>query len=414
MTKKILVIGAGASGLIAAGQAAAMGAQVLLLEKMEKPGKKISISGKGRCNITNIAGIEDFLSHFNRDGRFLRQAFSRFFTPQLIDLFNDLGLKLVTERGGRVFPASGKATDVVHTLLAWIKKNGVQIQCSSPVTDLLLKEGTARGVICKSQEIYGDAVIVSTGGASYPATGSTGDGYRLAATATHSVTPIIPALIPLTHGSEIFKQLAGLDLRNVGVRIFINGKRKINDFGEVGFSHVAIGGPLILIHSKFVVKQLQQKKSVTISFDLKPALDEKKLDARLQRDFTNRHNETIASVLRGLLPQALIPVCLSLLVIEANKLAGEINAKERKTMGSWLKDFRIPITGHRPLKEAIVTAGGIKVKEINPNTMESLLVNNLYFCGEVIDVDADTGGYNLQAAFSTGWLAGQSAAQKIR
>lgn len=410
MTHSVIVVGGGASGIIAAGQAALSGAEVLLLEKMKQPGNKILISGKGRCNITNDSEIQDFLKHFNKNGRFLHQAFSRFFTPQLIDFFTKEGLPLVTERGGRVFPKSGNAQDVMVTLMSWLKKTGATLQPSSTVTELLIDSGKVYGVICNGQKIFADAVILSTGGSSYPATGSTGDGYTFATEAGHTLTTLCPALVPLETKDKHIPKLSGLDLRNTGMRIYINGKRKIVDFGEVGFTRFGIGGPLTLTHSRFVIENLRAKKKVTVALDLKPALDDAKLDARLLRDFQKRNKEEMQSVLRGLIPQKLVALCLQQTGLNGEKAAGEVSAKERSRLRTWLKDFRFQITGHRPLREAIVTAGGVKVKEVDPNTMESLLVKDLYLTGELLDVDADTGGYNLQAAFSTGWVAGRAAA----
>lgn len=408
--KRVVVVGAGASGIMAAGQAAQAGAEVLLLEKMKQPGRKIMISGKGRCNITNDAGLQDFLSHFNKDGRFLHQAFSRFFAPQLMDFLQSEGLPLVTERGGRVFPRSGRSQDVLNTLTSWLKKTGAELHCSRTVTEVRMHEGRVTGVICDGEVLHCDAVILATGGSSYPATGSTGDGYDFARKAGHSLAPIRPALIPLEIREAALRQLAGLDLRNTGVRIYVDGKRKKTDFGEVSFTRFGIGGPVILTHSGFIVDCLRAGSKVAISLDLKPALDDSKLDARLQRDFQSRNREELQSVLRGLLPQQMIAVCLQQLALDGVKAAGEISGKERSRLRTWLKDFRFDISGHRPLREAIVTAGGVKVREVNPHTMESLKVHGLYFTGELLDVDGDTGGYNLQAAFSTGWLAGRSAA----
>jgi predicted Rossmann fold flavoprotein len=408
--KKIIVIGGGASGILAAGHAALRGGEVLLLEKMKQPARKLHISGKGRCNVTNDSNIQDFLGHFNRNGRFLHQAFSHFFAPQLMQFFTQEGLPLVTERGGRVFPASGKATDVVKTLLQWLQSTGVKLHCSSVVSKLLIQDSKIIGVRCNGKSENCDAVILATGGASYPATGSSGDGYDLAKNCGHTIVPIRPALVPLITDEKAVHQMAGLDLRNVSVRVYINNKRKKVDFGEVGFTRFGIGGPVILTLSRFVVDSLKAGKNVELSLDLKPALSERKLDARLQRDFQTRHQEELQSVLRGLLPQKMVPVCLQCSSLDGSKTAGEISSKERIRLRTWLKNFRFPITGHRPLKDAIVTAGGINVKEVNPHTMESLMTRGLYITGELLDIDADTGGYNLQAAFSTGWLAGNSAA----
>lgn len=409
--KKVIVVGAGASGIFAAGEAAYAGADVILLEKKNQPGKKILISGKGRCNITNNSEVADFIKHFNRNGRFLHQAFARFFAPQLMDFFIDQGMPVVTERGDRVFPASGKATDVLNTLLHWLNTSGAKLKCSKSVTGLFIENNRIKGVKCGTTILYADAVILATGGSSYPATGSTGDGYNFAESAGHTLTPLRPALVPLISPERTLGQLAGLDLRNAGVRIYVNGKRKKIDFGEVGFTRSGLGGPVTLTHSLFIIDSIRAGKKVTISLDLKPALNEQKLDARLLRDFQARNKEELQSVLRGLLPQKLVAVCLHHTQLDGNKPAGEMSSKERNRLRTWLKDFRFEISGHKSLREAIVTAGGVQVKEVDPNTMESKLVDGLYFTGELLDIDADTGGYNLQAAFSTGWVAGRAAAE---
>ena len=410
---KIIVIGAGAGGLMAAGAAAKAGADVVVLEKMKQAGRKLRISGKGRCNITNIADSHDFINHFGKQGRFLHQAFARFFSPELIKFFEDHGLKLVTERGGRVFPAQGKAVDVLNVFLNWLKKHKVSIKTSSPVTRLLVAGDSIVGVICNGREIHCDTVILATGGASYPGTGSTGDGFGLAKQVGHTVIPIRPALVPLITDTKNTGDLNGLSLRNVNVRLLVNGKRKKQLFGEMAFTNFGVTGPTILTLSGFCVDCLRASKKLSLSIDLKPALDDQKLDHRLQRDLQKRYDEEISSIMRGLLPKPLIPVCLHETDIAAKRLGGEISAQERRRLRLWLKDFRLDITGHKSLKEAIVTAGGVNTKEVNPVTMESLLIKGLYFVGEILDIHGDTGGYNLQAAFSTGRLAGLSAAQAL-
>lgn len=407
--KKIIVIGGGASGMMAAGQAALMGGNVLLLEKMKHPGNKIAISGKGRCNLTNNSEVHEFISHFNRSGRFLHQPFSHFFAPQLMDFFRQRGVDLLVERGKRVFPRSGKSSDVVDALITWLHDCGVEIRYSTAATGLEINNNTLVGVNCGDEHLPCDAVILATGGASYPGTGSTGDGFAFATHAGHSLTPLRPALVPLVVSNPSLRSLAGLDLKNIGIRIYIDGKRKKNDFGEMGFTRFGIGGPVILTHSLFIVDSLRAKKKVDISLDLKPALEDAKLDNRLLRDFEKRRTEHIRSVLRGLLPYKLVEIALLFCAIDGQKTAREITAEERARLRKWLKDFRISITGHQPLSEAIITAGGINVKEINPNTMESRIITGLYVAGELLDIHGETGGYNLQAAFSTGWLAGRSA-----
>jgi len=412
-SNKIIVVGGGAAGLMAAGTAAEMGADVLLLEKMKRPGRKLCISGKGRCNITNIADLPDFIDHFGKNGRFLHQPFSRFFGSELMDFFEIHGLKLVVERGGRVFPAQGKAVEVLNVLLHWCKQQGVKIKTSSSVDKLLISGNTIEGIMSNGEKKMSGAVILATGGASYPATGSTGDGYAFARQAGHQIMPIRPALVPLITDTTKIRGLNGLSLRNINVRLFVDGKRKKQQFGEMEFTRFGVSGPVILTLSGFCVDCLRASKKLQLAIDLKPALDDKKLDNRLQRDLQKRYNEEVSSILRGLLPKALVPVCLDSVNIPAHRKGDKISAVERRRLRHWLKDFRLDITGHRPLKDAIVTAGGVNTREIDPRTMESRYVKGLYIVGELLDIHGDTGGFNLQAAFSTGRLAGLSAAQNM-
>ncbi len=408
-SRKIIIIGGGAAGLIAAGEAAKAGAQVLVLEKMNRPALKLGITGKGRCNITNTAEVSEFISHFGKTGVFLRQAFSRFFNADLMDFLEKIGLELVTERGGRVFPASGKALDVVSVLLKWAKRNGVEIQPSSPVDGLMLEDGRVKGVICQGQEIACDAIVLASGGTSYPATGSTGDGYPLAESAGHGIVPIRPALVPLETAGNSAGRMVDLNLRNINVRMLVDGKKRREAFGELVFAGFGVTGPVILTLSGEAVDMLQSGKKVELAIDLKPALDEKKLDARLLRDLDSRRKEPLSSILRGLIPREMVPVCLDLTSISGERCGNDLTAKERRRLLNWLKDFRLEVSGHRPFPEAIITAGGVNTREVDPRTMESRKTKGLYFAGEILDLQADTGGYNLQAAFSTGWLAGRSA-----
>jgi hypothetical protein len=409
--RKVIVIGGGAAGLMAAGQAAEAGAETLLLEKMKRPGRKICITGKGRCNITNIAEISEFIGHFGKTGNFLRQPFARFFNNELMEFLEELGLKQVKERGGRVFPASGKAPEVLKVLLKWLQQCGVEIKESSPVEELIIEAGRITGVVVLGRKILCDAVILATGGASYPVTGSTGDGYRLAGTAGHQVVPIRPALVPLVTGGSIAGRMAELNLRNIKVRMLVNGKKYKEAFGELVFSKFGLTGPVILTLSGYAVDAIQNGDKVTFAIDLKPALDENKLEARLLRDFASRGQEDFASLLRGLLPREMVPICLELTNIPADRKVHSVSAKERRRLRTWLKDFRLEVTGFRPFAEAIVTAGGVDTREVDPRTMESRLTKGLFLAGELLDIQGDTGGYNLQAAFSTGWLAGRSAAK---
>jgi predicted Rossmann fold flavoprotein len=426
---QVIVVGGGAAGLMAAGQAAEQGAKTLILEKMKTPGRKLGITGKGRCNLTNVASLPEFLYHFGENGRFLRQAFSRFFTADLVAFFGQLGVPTETERGGRVFPASGRAQDVVAALVRWVRRVGVTVVTEAAVERVIVHGDRVAGVqvvpvSCRRGEcggrdesgsrIYsGAAVILATGGASYPATGSTGDGYRLARAMGHAIVPIRPALVPLETAGDLAPRLQGLNLRNVRVRLRLNGKRVTEVFGEMLFTHFGVSGPIILTLSKRAVDGLRQGQAVTISLDLKPALDERKLDERLLRDLRSHGKQRLRTVLKGLLPQTLIPVCLELTGISPDRLASELTVYERRRLRAWLKDFRLEVTGYRPFAEAIITAGGVDTREVAPRTMASRLVQGLYLVGEVLDIDGDTGGYNLQAAFSTGWVAGRAAAEWV-
>ena len=408
--RKIIIIGGGAAGLMAAGQAAQQGAEVLVLEKMNAVGRKIFISGKGRCNITNVAPVREFLEHFGPTGKFLRQAFHRYFSDDVLALLHAHGIETITERGGRVFPVSGQASDVVEALTDWATHNGAKIWMDSPVKDIRVENGRVTGVETTHTALDADAVIIATGGASYPGTGSTGDGYRLARECGHHIVPIRPALVPLVTAGDAAKKLQGLSLKNISVSVWVNGKKSADAFGEMLFTHFGVSGPIILTLSRSIVDALQAGNGVTLSIDLKPALDYQKLDLRLLRDIQAHGKQQFQTLLKELLPRTMIPVCIEQNGIAAEKLVNQISAEERKRLRNWLKDFRLDIIDHRSFMQAIVTAGGVDTREVNPKTMQSRLIGGLYFAGEVLDVDADTGGYNLQAAFSTGWLAGQSAA----
>ena len=407
---RVVVVGGGAAGLMAAGQAAQSGATVVVIEKMRRPGRKLCITGKGRCNLTNVAPLPEFIAHFGPTGPFLRQAFHRFFSAELLQFLEGLGLAVVTERGGRVFPASGKAPEVLAAFEAWLDRLGVTIRTGLAADRLLIEDGAIAGIVCGPKTIACDALILAVGGASYPLTGSTGDGYALAEQAGHRIIPIRPALVPVITAGRDAGRMAGLQLRNVGVRLFVDGKKRGEAFGELTFMEFGLSGPVILTLSGRIVEALHAGLAVELALDLKPALDEGKLDARLRRDFESRHAEPLASVLRGLLPRGMISVALERTGLAAERAAGTIRAEERKRLRLWLKDFRLRVVGHRPLAEAIVTAGGVDTREIDPRTMGSRLVKGLHFAGELLDIQADTGGYNLQAAFSTGWLAGRAAA----
>ncbi len=409
-TAKVIVIGGGPAGLMAAGQAALHGADTLLLEKMPRLGMKLCITGKGRCNLTNTCEVAEFIGHFGKNGRFLRQAFARFFNNDLLDFLTELGLKIVKERGGRVFPASGKAPEVQQLLRLWCKKCGVKIESSAPVTKLLITDNQVTGVVSKGRTISCERIILATGGASYPATGSTGDGYPLAESAGHTTIPIRQGLVPLETAGKEAGRMAELNLRNIKVRMFVDNKKKKEAFGEVVFTPFGLTGPTILTLSGDAVDYLRAGHRVELALDLKPALDGRKLEARLLRDIDSRGKEEITSFLRGLIPRQMIPVCLDHTKIPTERRVCDISAKERKALRGWLKDLRFNVTGYRPFSEAIITAGGINTKEIDPKTMESKKTKGLFIAGELLDIQADTGGFNLQAAFSTGWLAGRNAA----
>ena len=411
----MIVIGGGPAGLMAAGQAAMHGAKTALLEKMEHPGEKLNITGKGRCNLTNTEPQEEFITHFGKQGRFLRQAFSRFFSRELLDFIADIGIKTHPERGGRIFPDGEDAQEVTQALVQWAIRQGVNIQTKSKVKALLMEDGQIQGVLTQAnQRLSAKTVILATGGASFTHTGSSGDGYQMAAQLGHTIIPIRPALVPLKTKGDICQRMQGLTLRNVKVTIFIDGKAALNDFGEMLFTHFGISGPIILSMSGRIVDALRDGRKVEASIDLKPALDEKQLDARLLRDMDAHGKQHYRNLLKGLLPQKMIAVIADISGIPEDKACHQINAQERANLLRLLKDLRLEVSGHLPLEAAMVTAGGVSLKEVDPRSMQSRLVEGLYFAGEVLDLAADTGGYNLQAAFSTGWLAGHCAAQSLQ
>ncbi len=404
--EQTIVIGGGAAGLLAAGHAAERGIRVLLLEKMAQPGRKIGISGKGRCNISNSAELTEFLDHFGRNGKFLRQCFQQFFSSDLLQLLQKNGVETVLERGGRYFPQSGKAMDIVRALRGWAQGNGATIRCHSPVETILTKEKAVCGVIVDGKEYACRNIIIATGGRSYPRTGSTGDGYTLLGKLGHTIIQPRPALVPLCSAAIDLQALNGLSLRNIAVQLFINGKKKASQFGEIAFLDNRITGPTVLTISDAAVYAINTGKQVSLVLDAKPALDETRLDARLRRDLEKRQGERIDSILRGLLPAKLIPFCITSCGIAANTTV--ISAKKRQRLRHWLKNIALPISGYGTWDEAIVTAGGVSLKEVDPHTMQSRRIKGLYIAGELLDLHGDTGGFNLQAAFSSGWLAGNS------
>jgi predicted Rossmann fold flavoprotein len=420
---RVVVIGGGAAGLMAAGQAARAGAPVLLLERTARLGTKLRITGKGRCNLTNTAELDLFLEHFASAGAssvkggdshlFLRNAFARFFAPDLVSFFGDQGVATVVERGGRVFPVSNDAHQVAEALVRFAQGARAQLRLRSRVVRLLHEGGLLLGVALADGEwVAAGAAIVATGGSSYPKTGSSGDGYRLAEQAGHTIVPVHPALVPLVIAGAEPRAMMGLSLRNVEVTLLLDGGEVACEFGEMLFTHYGISGPIILTLSGPAVARLG-RGHLEMAIDLKPALSPEKLDARLRRDLDRFGKRTYRNVVKGLVPLKMIDVLVARTGIPPGKPCHQITAGERLRLRDLLKDFRMTIVGHRPLEEAIVTAGGVDTGEIDPRTMRSHLVNGLYFAGEVLNVQADTGGYNLQAAFSTGYVAGQAAAQFV-
>ena len=404
----VIVVGAGPAGLLAAGRAAELGGKVLVLEKMRQEGRKLLITGKGRCNITNNTALGDFITHVNPNGRFLRNAFSQFFSTDIINLLSKHGVETILERGGRYFPASNKSADVLQALLKWVNKLNVEIRCGHRVEKLIVENNEIQGIQANGQKFTTSHVILATGGNSYPATGSNGEGYELARRVGHSIVKVRPALVPLETEGSVAQELQGLTLKNVKVAVWVNDKKAAEDFGEMIFTHFGLSGPIILTLSRIVVDELHKNNKVEITIDLKPALDEQKLDMRLLRDLNEHGKKKINNVFRYWLPSTMVPVFIDLLGLDTEKECHQISSKERKQIRYLLKNLRFRITNHRPFKEAIITAGGVSTNEIFSKTMESKVVKGLFFAGEIIDLDAESGGYNLQIAYSTGWLAGNS------
>lgn len=409
MGKQVIVIGAGASGLMAAGFCAENGNTVTLLEKNEKVGRKLMITGKGRCNVTNACTmLNELIENVPVNGRFLYTAFSRFMPGDTMDFFESLGVPLKIERGNRVFPVSDKSVDIVDALNGFVKNNGVK-RVRETVKSLIIEDGEIKGVKCENgNEYLADAVIVATGGKSYAQTGSTGDGYNFARQAGHTIIKPKPSLVPLECHEGFCSQLKGLSLKNISIKIYDNEKfREIySDFGEMLFTHFGVSGPVILSASSHI--RDMQNGRYELHIDLKPALSFEQLDKRLLREFKENPSKAIINIMKSLLPKSLVPVFVKRTGIHPATKANQITKDMRSDIINLLKDFSLTITDFRPLDEAVITSGGVEVKEINPKTMESKLCKNLYFCGEVIDVDAYTGGFNLQIAFSTGYLAGNS------
>ncbi|MBQ3483506.1 MAG: NAD(P)/FAD-dependent oxidoreductase [Clostridia bacterium] len=407
--RRVLVVGGGAAGMMAAIHAARMGAAVTMLERNERCGRKLRITGKGRCNVTNHCTRDEFFANIPANARFLYAAWSRMDSAAVEAFFEELGVALKVERGNRVFPVSDRATDVVDALVRECRACGVRIE-TAYVEQLLTKEGRACGVRAGGKEYFADAVIVATGGASYPLTGSTGDGYRFARAVGHAVVDPVPSLVPLVEDGHFCASVQGLSLRNVriSVRDGVKNKTVFTDFGELLFTHFGLTGPLVLSASAHLVPMEQGRYTAFI--DLKPALDEKTLDARLLSDFEKYRNRDLLNAMGDLLPQKLIEPLIALAGLDGRKKVHDVTREERHALLTVLKGLPVVIKGARPIAEAIVTKGGVALHEINPSTMESKRVKGLYFAGEVLDLDAYTGGFNLQIAFSTGTLAGENAA----
>ncbi|MCB4790299.1 MAG: NAD(P)/FAD-dependent oxidoreductase [Elusimicrobia bacterium] len=403
----VVVIGAGASGMMAAGRAGELGKKVLLIERNDVPGKKLLITGKGRCNLTNTGDLNEFVESFGKNGRFLYRAFSEFFNQELIEFFKKYGVETKVERGGRVFPISDDSNDIVRALEKYLKNSGVAVRYNSRLKDVFVKENSVIGIKLHDETVIrAPKAVVATGGLSYPATGSTGDGYELARKLAHTVVEPRASLVPLETTENFIKDIQGLSLKNVEVSLYSNNKKIDSEFGEMLFTHFGISGPTVLKISNKAVVCLDKKEKVEVSINLKPKLDREILDKRLIREFEENSLKSIKNVMKNLLPQSLIPVFIKLLALPEDKKCNQINSNERTKITGLLMDLRLHIKKARPISEAIITKGGIALNEIDPHTMESKIIKGLYFCGEIIDIDGCTGGYNLQAAFSTGYLAG--------
>ncbi len=411
---KVIVIGGGPAGMLAAITAKQKGNEVILLEKMPFLGKKLLITGKGRCNITSSLDMEEFIKNTPGNGMFLYSCYQKFTNEDIIKFLNKQGLKVKEERGNRIFPVTDKSQDVLNCFISKIKELKIIVKNNTKVDDIIVEDNNIKGVKSKDGIIKADKVILATGGKSYPLTGSTGDGYILAKKLGHKIVEIKPSLVPLeSHDKAICKNLQGLSLKNVEIKMIDKEKNKIiyKDFGEMIFTHFGVSGPTILSGSAHLVRyskieKKMKEQNITLSIDLKPALSEEKLNARILRDFEEYKNKKFKNSLDKLLPQKMIETIIEKSNIDADKKVNEITKTERKQLVSTLKNLEISIKGFRPIEEAIITRGGISTKEIDPKTMESKLIKGLFFAGEIIDVDAYTGGFNLQIAYSTGYVAG--------
>lgn len=413
---KVVVIGGGPAGMMAAITAAENENNVIILEKMQSLGRKLLITGKGRCNITSSLSMEEFIKNTPGNGMFLYSSFNNYTNDDIINFLHEQGLDVKEERGNRIFPVTDKSLDVLKCFTSKLKELNVDIELNQTVQNIIIDENNkcVKGVKVNNKMIECDKVILATGGKSYPLTGSTGDGYEIAKTLGHTITEIKPSLVPIeTYNNNLCRELQGLSLRNVSIKIIDSEKNKniYTDFGEMIFTHFGVSGPIILSGSAHLVRykninKLLLDKKIILEIDLKPALSEEKLDERIQRDFNEIKNKQFKNSLDKLLPQKLIPVVIELSNIDPNKKVNEVKKEERRELVKLLKHFKLELKKFRPIDEAIITSGGINIKEINPKTMESKIIGGLYFAGEIIDVDSYTGGFNLQIAYSTGYTAG--------
>ncbi len=397
---------------MAAIRAAECGAQVVLLEKMSRVGKKLSITGKGRCNLTNIADVPDMIENIPGNGKFLTSVLTAFTSVDTINFFEGLGIATKLERGGRVFPTSDDASQVVEALMRRMKELGVELRTNTRLSDVLVNNKRVVGVEINNRSERCDAVILSTGGASYPATGSTGDGYTIAKRLGHTIVKLLPSLVPLETEEDFVRDVQGLSLKNVRATLISDGEPIGEEFGEMLFTHFGVSGPIVLTLSRKAAFALEEGKFVELSINLKPALSAEQLDARVLRDFEKYINKTAKNAVTELMPSKLIPIVLDLAFIDEEKKINSVTAAERTRLVETLQDFRLTISKTRPISEAIVTSGGVSTKEINPTTMQSKIIDGLYFAGEVVDVDGFTGGYNLQAAFAMAVAAAEHAAHR--
>jgi predicted Rossmann fold flavoprotein len=410
----VIVIGAGPAGLMASGKAAEQGASVLLLEKMNKPGRKLLITGNGRCNLTNAAPMAEFIKHIGPESRFVRNAFSKFFSGDLVSFFEKLGVPMDIEDDEFYFTRSNRAADVVNALVIWCEKLGVNIRCKASVKEIKQEQGGFEILVtdenAKEYSVLCKSLVIACGGASYPATGSSGDGYKWFKNFGHKITPIRPALVPLETFGDTAQRLQGLSLPKAQINVWVDGRKKTAQKGDMLFTHFGITGPLVHSLSRVVIDDIQKGRSVVFSIDLLSEISENEIDNYLIQLLEKSAKKKIENFLDFLMPPKLIPVCIDITGIGKDKNASQLSSAERKKLRLWLKDFKLEIKGSRSFAEAMVTSGGVALNEINPETMESKLVKNLFIAGEILDLDADTGGYNLQIAFSTGFVAGMNAA----